>query len=173
MSEGDRRRGQSRILEVMSAASLGLAVGFAVWSFAATMSMAAKAGLSGLAGISAFLLAARLLCRLADGPGAAVRMAKVKETDPAALLLRLQDMLAEASAAEQGAKELLLDDALPAAEPDSRVVRLFRAPEMPTAGELRTRIDRHLVSRGGAPGPATDHSGELFEALESLKRSLG
>ena len=89
------------------------------------------------------------------------------------MLLRLQDVLAEASAADMGADELLLDDALPAAEPDSRVVRLFQTPTMPTAGELQTRIDRHLVGRGSAPEPPTDHSDELFEALESLKRSLG
>jgi hypothetical protein len=100
-------------------------------------------------------------------------MIEPEAASPSALLLRLQDVLAEASAAEQSADELLLDDALPDAEPDSRVVRLFRPPDLPTAGELRTRIDRHLGSRGSAPEPSTDHSDELFEALESLKRSLG
>jgi hypothetical protein len=50
---------------------------------------------------------------------------------------------------------------------------LFRASPLPTAGELRARIDRHLVGRSDVAPAPIDDSGELFEALESLKRSLG
>ena len=132
-----------------------------------------RAALAAWLSFSAFLLVARLLNRLADGPRAAAPVIEPEFATPSALLLRLQDVLAEASAAERGADELLLDDALPAAELDSRVVRLFQAPDLPTAGDLQARIDRHLVGRSSKPDASTDHSDELFEALESLKRSLG
>ncbi|WP_260483743.1 hypothetical protein [Sphingomicrobium flavum] len=40
---------------------------------------------------------------------------------------------------------LVLDDILAEMQPESRVARLFGAPdEVPTAGELKERIDRHL-----------------------------
>ena len=71
---------------------------------------------------------------------------------------------------------LLLQDALTAPPEDSRVIQLF-AEQLPTAGELRERIDRHLAA---APKPGMtvlqprqpDASAALFAALEDLKRSL-
>jgi hypothetical protein len=86
---------------------------------------------------------------------------------------RLHDVLAEATAADLRTDELLLEDALVGPGSDSRVVQLFRASPLPTAGELRARIDRHLVGRSDVAPAQIDDSGELFEALESLKRSLG
>ncbi len=67
--------------------------------------------------------------------------------------------------------ELLLDDALPAPAPDSRVVQLFAAGRMPTAGQLKHRIDRHLADGGSAAEPS-DASDALSEALAELRRSL-
>jgi hypothetical protein len=160
------------MLEVMAAASLGLAVAFASWSVAETIDVVARAALALAAAAAAFLLAVRLLVDFANQPLSVQAANECQPATPSALLIRLQDVLAEASAAEKGADELLLDDPLPDAEPGSRVVQLFDAPLLPTAGELQSRIDRHLVSRGGAQ-PSADHSDELFEALESLKRSLG
>jgi hypothetical protein len=72
---------------------------------------------------------------------------------------------------------LLLEDALPKAEPESRVVQLFAHPAIPTPGQLKDRIDRHLA---GAPQatlsqvtpPQIDASEALYAALNELKRSL-
>ncbi len=67
--------------------------------------------------------------------------------------------------------ELLLDDPLPAPTPDSRVVQLFADGRMPTAGQLKNRIDRHLAD-GTRPGTPSDASDALSEALAALRRSL-
>jgi hypothetical protein len=76
-----------------------------------------------------------------------------------------------APAAERSVSEpLLLDDVLSELAPDSRVVRLFDPAAMPTAGELKSRIDRHLDRQ------ASDHPGDavqaLHDALAELRRSL-
>ena len=91
--------------------------------------------------------------------------------EPDELLLRLEDRIArevEPSAVEEGV--LLLDDILASLTPDSRVVRLFDPASMPTAGELRANIDRHLRSSPGVAPP--DASEALHEALSELRRSL-
>lgn len=67
--------------------------------------------------------------------------------------------------------ELLLDDALPAPAPGSRVVQLFAAGRMPTAGQLKDRIDRHLADGEGGAEPS-DASDALSDALAELRRSL-
>lgn len=75
---------------------------------------------------------------------------------------------------EQGSAavaELLLDDPLPVAEPGSRVVQLFADGRMPSAGQLLTRIDRHLSDNGNR-APSSDASDALSEALAELRRSL-
>lgn len=74
-------------------------------------------------------------------------------------------------AATEAVAELLLDDPLPAAAPDSRVVQLFADGRMPTAGQLKHRIDRHLAD-GARPAPSSDASDALSEALAALRRSL-
>lgn len=76
--------------------------------------------------------------------------------------------------AETGAvAELLLDDPLPVPAPDSRVVILFAGGRMPTAGQLKHRIDRHLAE-GARPAPdgAIDAADTLSEALAELRRSM-
>ena len=63
--------------------------------------------------------------------------------------------------------ELLLDDALGAPDPGSRVVQLF-APD-----QLKQRIDRHLANaRAHDAVPAGDASDALSQALAELKQSL-
>ena len=72
---------------------------------------------------------------------------------------------------------LLLDDPLIEPDPAARVVQLFAAPPMPTPGQLKERIDRHLA---GAPRrtpaemspPQPDATDALYAALNELKRSL-
>ena len=70
---------------------------------------------------------------------------------------------------------LVLDDQLPVAEGGSRVVQLFGGP-MPTPGELKARIDRHLAggerTRSLGETPVPDASDALFAALAELRRSL-
>lgn len=81
------------------------------------------------------------------------------------------------SAADPVAKlaELLLDDPLPVAAPDLRVVQLFPPQAVPSPEELKRRIDRHLVRRevgpASDPGP-DDASDSLRLALEDLRRTL-
>lgn len=63
--------------------------------------------------------------------------------------------------------ELLLEDALGAPDPQSRVAQLF-APE-----QLRQRIDRHLANaRAVEAADPADASDALSAALADLKRSL-
>jgi hypothetical protein len=66
---------------------------------------------------------------------------------------------------------LLLDDILAELGPDSRVVRLFDRAAMPTAGELKSRIDRHL-DRNDAGAQTPDAAQALHDALAELRRSI-
>ncbi len=83
-------------------------------------------------------------------------------------LLLDQPLIEEAT---EAVAELLLDDPLAAPAPDSRVVQLFADGRMPSAGQLKSRIDRHLAD-SGKPAPAGDASDALGEALAELRRSL-
>lgn len=76
--------------------------------------------------------------------------------------------------ADQPSEPLLLDDVLAELRPDARVVQLFDPARMPTAGELRSRIDRHLgeAGRGASLSPQPDASQALYDALADLRRSL-
>ena len=77
--------------------------------------------------------------------------------------------------------ELVLDDIVAEPEPDSRVVRLFDRQAMPSPGQLRQQIDRHLAvsdlpEKGGpeetGPEETGDASQALSDALSELRRSL-
>lgn len=81
--------------------------------------------------------------------------------------LLLTDVL-DRSAVDQ---PLLLDDILAELGPDARVVRLFDPAAMPTAGQLKARIDRHLDLAPPAPN-VPDDSQALHEALAELRRSF-
>lgn len=67
--------------------------------------------------------------------------------------------------------ELVLDDVLARLEDFSRVVRLFDRSAMPTPGELKSRIDRHLDAAAPVPAPP-DASQALHDALSELRRTL-
>jgi hypothetical protein len=70
-----------------------------------------------------------------------------------------------------GDGELILEDVLADLSESSRVVRLFDPAAMPSPGELKSRIDRHL-DRDSAPPAAADASKALHEALFELRKSL-
>jgi hypothetical protein len=65
--------------------------------------------------------------------------------------------------------ELLLEDVLVELQPDSRVIRLFDPAAVPTAGELHSRIERHLNQRSQEHSDAAQ---ALNDALADLRRSL-
>ena len=67
--------------------------------------------------------------------------------------------------------ELVLDDILAELGEESRVVRLFDRSAMPTPGQLRTRIDRHL-NQAQSQEASSDASEALHEALAKLRHSL-
>lgn len=66
---------------------------------------------------------------------------------------------------------LILDDILAKFGSDSRVVRLFDPAAMPTAGELKSRIDRHLDQEASA-AQTSDAAQALHDALAELRRSI-
>jgi hypothetical protein len=77
----------------------------------------------------------------------------------------------EAAAAPGQDEPLVLDDILAEIGPDARVVRLFDRKAMPTPGQLKSRIDRHL-GQGSSDAAQSDASQALSDALAELKRSL-
>jgi hypothetical protein len=92
-------------------------------------------------------------------------LGEADRADSNELVLTERDRLGTAS------EPLILDDILAELGPDSRVVRLFDRKAMPTAGQLKRRIDTHLEG-GAAPVPAPDASQALSDALAELRRSL-
>lgn len=68
---------------------------------------------------------------------------------------------------------LWLDDILAklSSDSDSRVVRLFDPAKMPTAGQLKSRIDEHL-DHEATPQQHAEGVQALHEALAELRRSL-
>jgi hypothetical protein len=92
---------------------------------------------------------------------------------PPQLLLTHESHGIEQTAPERN--ELVLDDVLAELASDSRVVQLFDRAAMPTPGELRARIDRHLdshVGTGRVSAAPPDASQALHEALAELRRSI-
>jgi len=83
--------------------------------------------------------------------------------------LLLTDRVEPAPADKSGV--LLLEDILAELRPDSRVVRLFDPAAMPTAGELQSRIDRHL-DRDASAEQTHDAAKALHDALAELRRSI-
>lgn len=162
-------------LERAAAASLGCAAGFAFFEYASwRLTSAFAAGVFGGLSVFAITLSVLKMIAVERHPHRSVEAPPAFQRSPGAqdLFLRLQDVLADASAAERDGDELLLEDALELPG-DSRVVQLFHGAPMPTAAELLSRIDQHLECNDGVDPTHADDSAALFNALESLKRSLG
>lgn len=99
---------------------------------------------------------------------------------PESPVVRLTDLLDQENEhrpepppeSQDEAKEpLMLDDILAELGPNSRVVRLFDPVAMPTAGELKSRIDRHL-DRETSATQYPDAAQALHDALAELRRSI-
>jgi hypothetical protein len=178
------------LAELAGAAALALAGGYAALKAAPSFTLPPPGAMTGagFGGFAVGLLAMRLVNptprRLA------IRTFELNEIegqeDAGALLLDtiyeepllLEDVADDPLLLEDVADDsLLLVDALEAAQPDSRVVRLFAHQPIPTPGELKNRIDRHLAGAPrqpfpSTPSPAADASQALYAALDELKRSL-
>lgn len=168
------------LAELAGAAALALAGGYAALKAAPSFMLPPPGAMTGagFGGFAVGLLAMRLV-----NPAPrrlAIRTFELNEIegqeDAGALLLDTiyeEPLLLEDVADDS----LLLVDALEAAQPDSRVVRLFAHQPIPTPGELKNRIDRHLAGAPRQPfpsttSPAADASQALYAALDELKRSL-
>jgi hypothetical protein len=152
-----------------AAASFAAAAGFAV--FHAVDRIVERPGMVAAGGMAAVVAypAARFLLRLLEGgprpfPQPVFHIVTI---EPDELLLTESDRLQPAG----DAAPLELDDILVEIAPDSRVVQLFDPSAMPTPGQIKARIDRHLDG-GTSHSPSPDASEALFEALADLRRSL-
>ena len=155
-----------RILDAMAAAVFAVAVSVCADRLSFGLAAAASGAAVSLCGAYALLRAVR--------PRGRFRLAEFALPDmpeqPEELVLTDADRLPPEE--PERSPELLLDDVLAQLGPDSRVVRLFDPAAMPTPGELRARIDRHLDSSSARPSPHPDASQALHEALAELRRSL-
>lgn len=184
MTPNGKRWTRTVALELLPAAVLNFAVSFALGSVLRSAEVQHSAQISVAAGCLVFLLAWRLL-RMAGGssdsfslPAFEAPLPEIEEVGehgseedlPSATVI--QGQFASAAVEQQFADdELLLDDILEELSPDARVVRLFDPAAMPTAGELRDRIDDHLRSaRPRLKQP--DATEELNEAIRALRQSL-
>ncbi len=170
------------LAELAGAMALGVAGGFAALKAAPSIALSPPSAMIGasFAGFAAGLLAMRLVTPAPRSlPVGEFELANVESsglTEPLLLdTVYEEPLLLEDFAGDDAA--LLLVDALQTAEPDSRVVRLFAQEPMPTPGQLKDRIDRHLAGAPRHPSPpmsapAADASQALYAALNELKRSL-
>lgn len=162
-------------LELAPAALLNFAIAFAVATLVGQSSFSGLAAQAAVAaGVAAFLLAWVALRRA----GAPERRFPVCAFQPLPIENAVEQradegelLLTDPLEPDGAAEELLLDDILEAIATDSRVVRLFEPSGVPSAGELQSRIDRHL--RSGSPRmDPPDASEALHEALAALRQSL-
>jgi hypothetical protein len=153
------------IASLAAAVILAAAVGFAVSRL--TPSMVTVGG-AATVGLFIGLLALRSLAPNDEAfPLAPFALAELEFEELDELLLTEADRV-DSSA---GDDELVLDDVLANLGEDSRVVRLFDPSAMPTPGQLRAQVDRHL-GQARAANSASDASAALHEALAELRLSL-
>lgn len=156
-------------MDVLAAAALAAATGFAALRLGA--SPAAAAAVAGASLLVAFRLLRSVEAEIPDFALEAFDLEPIPPTVPVDELLLTDSDRFDPLEPSIGDDELVLDDVLADLGDDSRVVRLFDPSAMPTAGELRVRIERHLDgSRDAAALP--DASRALIDALTELRRSL-
>ena len=155
-----------------ASALFALACGYAAYAWISpTAGLPTAAAESAAAAVLAYFLTNRTLRRIQpEAPRIPVPIFDVRDVEPIGESeLLLTERLDPAPAGEEDA--LLLDDILAELGPDSRVVRLFDPAAMPTAGELKSRIDRHL-DRETSAAQTSDAAQALNDALAELRRSM-
>ena len=158
------------LIDVTAASLLG-----AAFAFAGTM--LADPGIGMAVGTAAILLALAVLRMIRPEPRTYSLPSFVID-DPDLVDLEVLELTER--------EPLELDDVLAAVTPDARVVALFPASPLPTAGELIRRIETHLAGPAHLAPPESppepgakvvhlgaDASAALREALADLRRSLG
>ena len=170
------------LVELGGATALGVCGGYAGLKLAPSLALPASAAMTAT-GFSLFALGF-LATRATSGAASAHPLPDfaIVSVESDELLLDepipLDELLLDAPIAEPAGDDvLLLDDALPEPDPASRVVQLFAAQPIPTPGQLKERIDRHLAGAGLRPAVEDgrvphDASAALYAALDQLRRSL-
>ena len=166
------------LVELTGASALAVAAGYAALKAAPFLAWPAPAAMtaSGFGFFACGLLAMRSV--KPDPRSHALPDIRVAPIETSELLLdrEYQEPLLLVDLFEDEA--LLLEDPIPAANPDSRVVQLFALPSTPTPGQLKERIDQHLsgaprLAPSPMPAPSPpDASQALYAALAELRRSL-
>ncbi len=179
---GERAQRIEATVDRVAAMLFAGALSFAVYRFGELPTLQAwSVGI--IAAFSGYVVIARLLQSVRSDRArftlAEFGVADIPEPEPQLEELMLTEMtelvLTDADRIRPGAgrasEELVLDDILAGIGPGARVVRLFDPAAMPSPGQLKSRIDRHL--NGGKPAsPSPDDSQALHEALAELRRSL-
>lgn len=164
------------LAEITGAAAMMLAVGFAGLQLAPVLGLGQPIVL--LAGGIAGAIAGIVMRAVPPAPRRhalpSFALAPL-EVDPLLLDCALDEPLLLTDVLEDDV--LILDDSLARPDAGSRVVQLFATPRLPTPGQLKDRIDRHLASGTmhavrEFDGPASDASDALYAALNDLRRSL-
>ena len=159
-------KGVDRIAAVLLAAACAYAA-YAWLSAGAGQPMAAAE--TAVAGLLIYLAGVRGLNAIQPAsPRVPVAIFDVRDVEPYEDAAPSPGEAVEPSRAEVD-DALLLDDILAELAPDSRVVRLFDPAAMPTAGELQSRIDRHLDA---SAAHSVDAAQALHDALAELRRSI-
>ena len=162
------------LMELGGACTLGASAGYAALGLAPSFAWPAPAA-GAAAGFGAFALGLMAM-RLA--PGDPVEHVLPQFTIEPIEPIEPDELLLDTPWVEPVEDDvLLLEDALPAVDPASRVVELFASPGAATPGQLKERIDQYLAD---APRPAMadvprsqpDASAALYAALDELRRSL-
>ena len=162
------------LIELGGASALGLGCAYAALKLAPSFAWPAQTAT--VASGFAFFAIGMLVMRTAHGGSATHRLADfaVNPVESDELWLdtpvELDELLLETpydGPTEQDV--LMLDNALTQPHPASRVVQLFAAQLMPTPGQLKERIDRHLAGESTRPADASE---ALYAALDELRRSL-
>ena len=154
-----------------------LADGAAAAVLAAALGLAAAVILEGFDSVVRIAIACAVAAIALAGASATLRRLAgepefmLPEFDPAPIeLVEAEAHVEELAGTSADGDELILDDVLGAITPDARVISLFDPERMPTAGELQSRIERHLLGPDIPPPP--DATEDLHDALRALRQSL-
>ena len=136
------------LFDLGGASALAGAAGFALLKLGPPVYLPLGAA---VAASVAFLGAYSVLRNIGDGPVA----------------MPLSDFAPAEVRVEPEPEALLLEDILASMDQDSRVVRLLAPDQMPTAGQLQQRIDRHIGAERD-----DDAADALHQALADIRNAL-